>query len=142
VATLFEFLDAINTGKALTLDDSMADPYKDYVPFQINNGMCQNLDTVLIANEMNKRPWLSKEMQFKFYNGAVSKKKRYGKWAKVEELANKDDVATVSEYYDVNEARALEYIRLLTPDHIAQMKVFLNKGGQEGGKPKATKAKK
>lgn len=129
--TLFEYLDEINTGKPAPIDESAPDPFKDYVPFQINNGMSQNLDTVLIANEMNKKPWLSKEMQFKFYRGAVAKKKRYGKWAKVEEQANKEDIATVSEYYDVNEQRAASYMKLLKPENIAQMRVFLNKGGSE-----------
>lgn len=127
--SLFDFLGAINEGKAIDLDGDT--PFKDYVPFQINNGMCQNLDTVLIANEMNKKPWLSKEMQFKFYRGAVVKKRRYGKWAKVEEPANKEDIETVAEYYEVNLSRAAGYLKLLKPEHIAQMRVFLNKGGAE-----------
>lgn len=126
---LFEWLDAVNTGKALELNPD--DPYKDYSPFQINNGLSQTLDTVLVANEMNKRPWLSKEMQFKFLSGAVVKKKRFGKWAKVETEANKEDIETVSTYYDINRTRAAEYLKMLTPDHIAHMRKMNDKGGAE-----------
>lgn len=129
--TLFEYLDDINTGKQVQVDLGAADPYKDYSPFAINNGMSQNLDTVLLANEMNKKPWLSKEMQFKFFRHSVSKKKRYGKWIKVETASNKDDIDVVTEYYQVNKARAEEYLKLLTKEHIDQMRTFLNKGGAE-----------
>lgn len=138
MTTLFEYLDEINTGKPAPIDESAPDPLKDYAPFQINNGMCQNLDTVLIANEMNKKPWLSKEMQFKFYRAAVAKKKRYGKWAKVEEQANKEDIATVSAYYDVNHARAAEYLQLLKPEHLEHMRKMTSKGGTDY-KPRAKK---
>ena len=136
MASLFDFLDAINTGKQLDLSGE-GDSYKEYVPFQINNGLSQNLDTVLFANEMNKRPWLSKEMQFKFFLGAVSKKKRYGKWAKVEAVANKEDIETVAMYYDVNEARAAEYLKLLKPEHLEYMRKANFKGGSDVKRGKA-----
>ena len=67
--TLFEWLDKINTGKEVELNPD--DPYKDYPQFQILQGLSQNMDTVLLANEMNKRPGLPKMMQYKFLEGAV-----------------------------------------------------------------------
>lgn len=138
MATLFEFLDSINTGKGIELNPD--DPYKDYVPFQINNGLSQYLDTVMLANEMNKNPWLSKEMQFKFLAGAVSKKKRFGKWAKAEEVAAQADIDAVSDYYKVNKAHASEYLKLLSPEELSQIKAKLDKGGSET--LKKTKGKK
>lgn len=129
MASLFEWLDAINTGKQITLDED--ESFKDYAPFQINNGLSQNLDTVLIANEMNKRPWLSKEMQYKFFLHAVLKKKRYGKWAKAETEVNKEDIEIVSEYYCVNHARATEYLKLIKPHELEYMRNMNNKGGAE-----------
>lgn len=124
---MFEFLEAINSGKEVNLDGD--DPFKDYVPFQINNGLSQHLDTVLIANEMNKLSFLPKEMQFKFFLHAVSKKKRYGKWAKVEVVGNPEDVEAVSEYYKINKAKALEYLKILTPDQLQQIKSQNDRGG-------------
>lgn len=123
----FDFLEAINTGKEIVLDGD--DSFKEYVPFQVNNGLSQHLDTVLIANEMNKLPNLSKEMQFKFLANAVSKKKRFGKWAKPEEEANKEDIETVSTYYQVNRARAREYLKILKPEQLEVMRTKNNPGG-------------
>lgn len=131
---LFDWLDAINSGKELVLPED--DPYQDYVPFQINNGLSQNLDTVLLANEMNKRAWISKEMQYKFLRNSVTKKKRFGKWAKPEPEANKEDIETVSTYYDVNRQRASEYLKLIQPHELEYMRKMNNKGGADLGKGK------
>lgn len=125
--SLFEWLDKINSGKALELDPD--NPYKDYPAFQILQGLSQNMDTVLLANEMNKRPNLSKEMQFAFLDRAVLKKKRFGKWAKVEAESNKEDVETVSEFYQVNRQRAKEYLRMIQPHELEFMRNRINKGG-------------
>lgn len=135
--SLFEWLDNINTGKNIDLNPD--DPYRDYSPFQINNGMSQNLDTILFANEMNKKPWLEKELQHKFYAGAISKKKRFSKWAKVEEEGRKEDIDTLAEYYSINRDRAREYLKLVKPEQVEQMRKFLNKGGTDY-KPRGKKS--
>lgn len=134
--SLFEWLDKVNTGKDIALNED--DPYKDYPAFQILQGLSQNLDTVLLANEMNKRPGLSKEMQFKFLDKSVIKKKRFGKWAKVEEEANKADVDVVTEFYQVNRNRAKEYLKLINPTELDYMRKMVSKGGSDtiGGRGK------
>lgn len=125
--SMFEFLDSINTGTKLdlTVDEAL----KDYVPFQINNGLSQHLDTVLLANEMNKRPWLSKEMQFKFLSNVVTKKRRYGKWAKADVVANQADIDMISEYYSINNSRAVEYIKVLKFHELELIRQWSDKGG-------------
>ncbi len=125
--TLFEWLDVINIGK--TVDMNTDDPYKDYPTYQVLQGLSQNMDTVLLANEMNKRPWLSKEMQFKFLDKAVLKKKRFGKWGKADAEANKEEVDVVAEFYQVNRERAKEYLKLIRPDELEFMKNRIAKGG-------------
>lgn len=131
--TLFEWLDKINTGKEVELNPD--DPYKDYPQFQILQGLSQNMDTVLLANEMNKRPGLPKMMQYKFLEGAVTKKKRFGKWGKAEEEGNKEDIEAVSEFYQVSHTKAKEYLKLINSDELAYMKKSVSKGGAEiGGK--------
>jgi hypothetical protein len=127
--SLFEWLDKINTGKDIALNED--DPYKDYPTFQILQGLSQNLDTILLANEMNKRPGLSKEMQFKFLDKSIIKKKRFGKWAKVEEEANKADIEVVSEFYQVNRNRAKEYLKLINPTELDYMRKRVSKGGSD-----------
>jgi hypothetical protein len=131
MAGLFDWLEAINTGKSVEIDPHDPNPFKDYVPFQINNGLSQHLDTILLANEMNRKPWLSKELQFAFLKSAVTKKKRFGKWAKVEEPTNAEDIETVSQFYSVNPVRAAEYLKLLTPEQISQMRQASSKGGTD-----------
>jgi hypothetical protein len=128
VPGLFDWLDSINTGKTLELDEQS---FKDYVPFQINNGMSQHLDTVLIANEMNKRPWLSKNMQYKFYCGAVIKKRRMGKWAKADAEEQTEDIDTVSAYYNVNRQVAATYLKIVKPEELEMMRKANFKGGAE-----------
>lgn len=142
--TLFEYLGAINSGDKIDLE--VDNPFAAYVPFQINNGLSQQMDTVLLANEMNKNPWLSKEMQYKFLDGVVVKKKRYGKWTKLEELANQEDIDTVSKFYQVNKDRAAEYLKLIPPVELEYMRQKTGTGGCDAVKvktlPKTKKAKK
>ena len=143
--SLFEYLGAISSGDKIDLE--VDNPFAAYVPFQINNGLAQNIDTVLLANEMNKNPWLSKEMQYRFLAGIVTKKKRYGKWAKLEELADQADIDTVSTFYQVNKERAAEYLKLIPPNELEYMRMKNGTGGcdvQTKAKslPKTKKAKK
>ena len=127
---IIEWLDIISTGKKIEdyLEED-ANNFKDYVPFQINNGLSQNLDTVMLANEMNKHPLLSKEMQFAFLNKAVNKKKRYSKWAKVEKLENQEDIDQVSKYYQINSSRAQEYLKILSEGALNSIKKYNDVGG-------------
>ena len=87
---LMDWLNSIGTsGSNLLVNDE--DSIKDYVPFVINKGMSQSIDTVIFANEMNKVPWLDPELQYKFLLNSVSKKKRYTKWTKAEPIANEEE---------------------------------------------------
>jgi hypothetical protein len=126
--SLPEWMESIGTsGKDLLKDQPEA--IKDYVPFQIINGMCQNMDTVMFANEMNKLPGLSKAMQYKFLLRSISKKKRFSKWAKIEVLDNQDDISLVANYYSVNMERAKIYISLLLPEDLAVIRLKSDMGG-------------
>lgn len=141
---LFDYLKTINSNDAIDLD--VENPYDGYVPFQINNGLSQHMDTILLANEMNKYPELSKEMQFKFLRHAVTKKKRFGAWAKAEDIDRKDDIAAVSKYYNINMSKAAEYLKLLEDWQLLIIKQRNDPGGCDTPKVKTlakkTKAKK
>lgn len=138
--TLFEFLGSINSGDRVDLTGD--NPFKDYAPFQINNGLSQHLDTILLANEMNKRPWLSKEMQYKFFQGSVSKKKRYGKWGKADSAEDKETIDLISEYYEVNNSVAAVYLKILTADQLNQLRKSIYKGGSDTVRASKAKTKK
>jgi hypothetical protein len=127
MATLFEFLDSINVGTRIELNED--DPFKDYVPFQINNGLSQHMDTVMLANEMNKRPWISKDMQYAFLANVVTKKKRFGKWAKADSVANQEDIDMVAQHYQINKDKAVEYLKVLKPQDLLEIKNQNDRGG-------------
>jgi len=137
---LMDWLNSIGTsGANLLVNDE--DSIKDYVPFVINKGMSQSIDTVIFANEMNKVPWLDPELQYKFLLNSVSKKKRYTKWTKAEPIANEEEIEIISNFFNVNSNVASSYHVLLKPEQLSEIKETFYKGGAEG-KAIKTKAKK
>ena len=140
---LMEFLDSISaSGKDLIKDNP--EGIKEFAPFAVNNGLAQAVDTIMFANEMNKAPWLSKELQYKFLLRSVSKKKRYNKWVKVDVEENQEDIDNVANHYSVNKNRAREYLKILTVDEVAYIKSQFDMGGASKvlKEAKATKPKK
>ena len=124
---LMEFLGSIQSGEILDFSDPEID--KAYCPFPINNGLAQHIDTVMLAQEMNKRPYLSKHMQYLFLYHSVSKKRRYGKWAKKIELPEQSDVDLLKELYQVSQEVAEQYLTLMNPEEIETLRVKMFKGG-------------
>lgn len=129
---LMEFLGSIQSGDILDLNDP--DVEKAYCPFPINNGLAQHIDTVMLAQEMNKRPYLSKSMQYLFLYHSVSKKRRYGKWAKKIELPEQSDIDLLKELYDVNQEKAEQYLTLMKPEEIKSLRERMFKGGSSKAK--------
>lgn len=103
-----------------------------YPPYMINRGLMQNLDTILYANEMNMHSQVTKEMHYDYLFYSVSKKKRYGKWAKAS-TDNKELVDRITEYYKINRKYALQYIKMVGEEEI---KKHLDKKMYLGGKIK------
>lgn len=123
---VFDYVNAINFDK----QDLFADPQaeKDYVPFVVNRALSYFPDTILFANEMNINNLAPKQWQFDFLRHAVSKRRRYAKWAKKEIQPN--DVALVSEYYKYSLAKAMEVMPLLSIEQLEHIKEEMHKGGR------------
>lgn len=132
--SLIEYLDSINTTKV----DIMPGDDNSYPAFQVNRGMAQHIDTIMIAQEMNKLANLSSRMQYDLYLNMVSKKKRYGKWVK--SVATPEDIDFIANHYRISITKAEEYIALLTDEQLAEMKAQYYEGGST--KSVDTKAKK
>jgi hypothetical protein len=138
---LIEWMNAIGTsGVDLTKENDTA--INDYSPFAINRGMSQSMDTLMFGNEMNKNPWLSHYMQHQFLLKSISKKKRYTKWIKAEEIADKEDIEAISEYYKVNMKIAESYFSILSKDDMDTIRSMLDKGGSTTIKQVKTLLKK
>jgi hypothetical protein len=77
----FDFLNSINaTKKNLVREDGRG--ASEYIPFIMNRGLSQHPDTVAFANEMNRRHFMDKQMQYEFLLHSVRPRRRFGKWAK------------------------------------------------------------
>lgn len=107
---------------------------KDYNSFLINRGLSYFIDTVMLANEINKHPDMPKRWQYEFYHLTIHpKKKRFAKWAKPED----DELLTlISEFYNVNIQRSASIRALLSPESINTLREATFVGGKNNDKNK------
>ena len=110
---------------------------KEYTPFMINRALSQGMDTVLIANEMNRLAHLDKDLQYSYYinNVAIRAKKRFNKWAKSADA--EEDVSLVMNHYKMNRRKTEEIMDLVDLETIRKNS---DKGGisetNQRGRPK------
>ena len=116
---LGEYLTAINYSKEPLLDTEDESVEKGYTPFVVNRCLSYFMDTVLYANEMNRRPETDKKMQFDYLQKSIRKNKRYSKWLKQESIENLD---IIKQYYGYSDTKAKEVMDIITPDDIEYMR--------------------
>jgi hypothetical protein len=125
----FDFTNAIcDTKQELIVDDITE---KQYNAFMVNRSLSYHYDTVLLANEMNRRAFLDKKLQFDFLLNTVRKKKRFAKWAKPMSYEN---LSLVKEYYGYSDDKARQVLSLLNDAQIEQLKERTFKGGKSARK--------
>ena len=128
----FDYLNAINTTKQNIIQDSdnpeLAE--KLYPPYVVNRGLSFFIDTIYIANEINKHHHVDHKLQFDFLINIVRKKKRYSKWFKPQ---HDDIVDAVMNCYGYSRDKARQVVDLLTEDQITQIIKSQSKGGINGG---------
>lgn len=123
--SLFDFLNDITYNKCGLYEEGLA---KNYSVFMINRGLGQHLDTILLANEMNKRPNLSEQMHHDFLFHSVDSKRRYGKWAKSDE-DDKELIEFLQHEYQIGKEVALEYLKVMGKDAVKTMETELQEKG-------------
>lgn len=128
----FDYLNAINDTKENVIEDSdnpeLAE--KLYPPYLVNRGLSFFIDTVYLANEMNRHHHLENKMQFDFLINIVRKKKRFSKWFKAQP---DEEVEAVMNYYGYSQDKARQVVDLLTKDQITQIIERQRKGGLNDG---------
>jgi|TARA_R100000084_G_C4598670_1_gene122115 hypothetical protein len=128
----FDYLNAINDTKKNVIKDSdnpeLAE--KLYPPYLVNRGLSFFIDTVYLANEMNRHHHLENKMQFDFLINIVRKKKRFSKWFKAQP---DEEVEAVMDYYGYSQDKARQVVDLLTKDQITQIIERQRKGGLNDG---------
>lgn len=99
---------------------------KSYPHFVVGRALSQFADTVFFANAMNYYPGLDNKLKYDFLLNTVKPYRRpFSKWAKKVETV---DLAVIKEYYGYSDAKALDALRILTPDQINSLKAELEKG--------------
>lgn len=121
----FDYVNAIlQNKKQLIVDDATE---KDYNPFIVNRSLSYHKDCILYANEMNRRHFLDKKLQFDFLLNTVRSQKRpFAKWVKSE---TSDDLECIKQIYGFSEIKAREALRLLSNEEIQKLKEQTQTGG-------------
>ena len=123
----FDYLKEINFGKKDimrgTANDELAE--REYVQYIVNRGLSFFPDTILYANEMNRRE-VGNRMHFTFLLHSIRPKKRFSKWEKGEKS---EDIELIQRQYGYSFAKAKTVLKLLTPDQIEYLKHLEYEGG-------------
>ena len=122
---LKDWLNSVNFTKDNLIEE---DPsvIKDYPPYIVNRCLSGHLDTVMFANEMNKFPNLDKDLQYHFFLNTLRKKKRFSPWLRKDKVT---DLEIIKQYYGYSNEKALNALKILTPDQINFIKQRLDIGG-------------
>jgi hypothetical protein len=123
---LKDWLNSINQNKQDLSEDP--DACKKYPAYIVNRCLSGHIDAVLFANEMNKHPNLSKDMQYQFMLHSLRKKKRFSPWLRQEKI---DNLELVKKYYGYSNEKAQQALHVLTPDQIKYIRKKLDTGGMK-----------
>lgn len=94
-------------------------------------------DTILLANELNRKPDIPDEMKWRFLKETVTKRKRYSKWFK--SLEDEEPISLLAKYYDcsvnemrknisvMNKEKINEILKELNPEKYDKSKKFRKK---------------
>lgn len=121
---LFAFVKDIQHGHKNLIVDEWSE--KQYNPYMINRALSMFPDTIIQANEMNSRPFLSRKMQNLFLINTIRPKKRFTPWVKAEKS---EDLDMVKRYYGYNTAKARSALKVLTAQQLDYIRERLNTGG-------------
>jgi len=125
MAELKDWLNSVNFTKENLLEED-PDAIKEYPPYIVNRCLSGHLDTIMFANEMNKFPNLDKDLQYSFYLNTLRKKKRFSPWLRKDKVT---DLEIIKQYYGYSNEKALQALKILTPDQINFIKQRLDIGG-------------
>ncbi len=124
---LKDYLNSINLNKDNVMDTDDPGWERNYSPYVINKCLGYHMDTVMFANEMNQCQHLDKRLQYEFFINTVRPRKRFSPWGKKEKVK---DLEIVKEFYGYSTEKAVQALRLLSPEQIEFIKDKLNKGGK------------
>lgn len=123
----WDFIKSILRNKE-DLSEEASEHYSSYLT---NRALGRYIDTVFLANEMNQRWDMDKDMQYVYLLNKVRDFKRpYVKWTKPEE---QEKVEIIGEYYGYSVHQARRVAHMFDDESLSAMKEELKKGGTENG---------
>jgi hypothetical protein len=121
----FDFVNQILQSKQQLIVDEQTEG--EYAPFLVNRSLSYHKDTILYANEMNRRHHLDKKLQNDFLLNTVRSRKRpFVKWVKSDKS---EDISCIKQVYGFSDTKAREALRLLNDEQIQQLKKQTDIGG-------------
>ena len=123
-----DFLTPLSFSKTnlIRTADDPEEAERAYKPFMVNRNFSNYHDTILLASEMNISNELDGKLQHDFYFFAISRRKRFAKWAKPEKTA---DVELIQAVYGYSVRKAIRALKCLRPEDIEQIRQSLDEGG-------------
>ena len=114
---LFEYLGGI-TEKKIPFNEKDDAMVKGYNPFIVNRfvSMCESF--LMLVNEINKYPELTKKTHYNFYLSSLPKRKQYFKYIKKAKDLSEEEIKYVADYFDVTPREARSHIQVLSEDDI------------------------
>jgi len=124
---LKDWLKSINQTKKNLIDE---DPSleKEYPPYVINHCLSGYIDCIMYANEMNINPNLDKKLQYDFFINILRTKKRFSPWIRKDTIK---DIEYVKRYYQYNNEKAQQSLKILTKEQIDFIKSKFETGGMK-----------
>jgi len=125
VVSPFEFVSDISHAKKDLMKDQ-PECERLYQPFLVNRALSYFPDTIMYANEVNRRHATENKLQYHFLLNSIRPLKRFAKWVKKVE---NDDFDAIQQYYGYSNEKTVQAISLLSSDQINLVKEKLQKGG-------------
>lgn len=102
---------------------------KDYNAFVVNRALSYHMDCVLYANEMNKNPDLSPDLQFQYLLNTIrSMKRKFEPWQK---SSTDKNLGYIKTYFGYSNEKAKEALRILNDEQIAEIIKRTDTGGMK-----------
>ena len=90
-----------------------------YNSFMVLRIFAEHMDTILLANEINKFWQLPDEMQWRFLKNTIYKKKRYGYTKKLP--VDNNPIETLAKYFHCSEKEMRKNIKVLSKEKIYEI---------------------
>ena len=122
---LKDWLKSINQTKKnlIDIDPSLE---KEYSPYVINHCLSGDVDSLMFSNEMNIFPNLDKKLQYDFYINSLRVRSRFSTWLRKDVIK---DLEYVKRYYQYNNEKAQQSLKILTSEQLNFIKSKFETGG-------------